>query len=194
MNEIIYIYAGGAVGAFALIIFIWNIILSFRLKKLNKRFENSITNYSENFNLEEMLCKVVSDVDSFRKELDENVKICADANNKTNDKFDKKILEINDEFNNESKVLREMIDVINNNLKICLQKTAVIRYNPFEHVGGELCFALAVLDKKNDGYILNTIFTENASYTYCKPVVNGESSVKLSKEEKEALELAKNKI
>ncbi len=193
MNSIYIVYAGGVLAGVLLVLFIWNIVITVKLSKLKKRFNASITNYSENFNLEEMLCKTVSEVDLFRKELNENVKVCADANNKTNEKIDNKVKEINDMFDKESKTLRDMIDVINKNLQICVQKTAVVRYNPFEHVGGELCFALAVLDKKNDGYILNTIYTETGCYTYCKGVINGISNIKLSSEEQEALELAKNK-
>ncbi len=189
MEQYIFI----AIGIFAVLL-IWNIILTVKISKLKNRFTKSITNYSEDFNLEDMLCKTVSEVSAFRKELNENVKICADANNKTNDKFDSKIEEIKNDINKESKILREMIDVINNNLQICVQKTAVVRYNPFENVGGELCFALAALDKKNDGFILNTIFTENGCYTYCKAVEAGASTIKLSKEEQQSLDLAKNKI
>lgn len=190
-----YIYMAGLVGVGVIfILFIWNIVLSVKLKKLNARFTQSITNYSEHFNLEEMLIKTVEEVTAFRREIDENVKVCADAVNLTNEKFDKKIIDIDEKYKQETKIIREMIEVINNNLQICVQKTAVIRYNPFEHVGGELCFALAVLDKRNDGFILNTIFTDAGCYTYCKPVVNGQSPVKLSKEEQDSLQLAKNKV
>ncbi len=187
-----FIFMGVGVGIFLL--FIWNIVLTAKLSGLKKRFQKSITNYSDAFNLEDMLIKTVTEVDNFRKELDENVKICADANNKTNEKFDKKVSEINKVFEAESLTLREMIDVINTNLKICVQKTAVVRYNPFDHVGGELCFALSALDKTNCGFILNTIFTDAGCYTYCKPVVDGVSSVKLSPEEQQSLDLAKNKV
>ncbi len=177
------------------LLFIWNIVMTVKLSGLKKRFNASITNYSENFNLEDMLCKTVSEVKAFRTELNENVKVCAEANNKTNEKFDSKIDAINKLMDSESKTLRDMIDVINKNLQICVQKTAVVRYNPFTDVGGELCFALAMLDKKNDGYILNTIFTQDSGcYTYCKPVFGGVSTINLSKEEQEALNLAKNKI
>ncbi len=190
INEL---YIFGAAGVVVFVLFVWNIVLSVKLSGLKKRFNQSITNYSENFNLEEMLCKTVSEVNLFRQELDKNKQKFEDENNLTNKKLEEEINKVRTALTDESKVVREMIDVINNNLKICVQKTAVIRYNPFENVGGELCFALACLDKKNDGFILNTIFTENGSYTYCKPVVDGVSSVKLSSEEQNSLDLAKNK-
>ncbi len=189
-KEILYL----GVGVAFFVLFIWNIVLTTKLSGLKKRFKMSITNYSDDFNLEDMLAKTVSEVTNFRNELDQNVKICADANNKTNDKFDRKLDELHKMLINESRTLREMIDVINKNLNICVQKTAVVRYNPFDHVGGELCFALSALDKTNCGFILNTIFTDAGCYTYCKPVVDGVSSIKLSPEEQQSLDLAKNKI
>lgn len=176
------------------VLLILNIVLLFKVAKLNKRFSTFITNQNPEFNLEDVLANVIKNVGDFRKELDENVTICADANNLTNDKFDKLINDLDIKHTRNNEVSKEMIEVINNNLKICIQKTAVIRYNPFTNVGGELCFALSMLDKKNDGFIINTIFTENGSYTYCKPVENGVSSVKLSKEEQDSLNLAKNKV
>lgn len=180
----------GALG----LLFILNIVLLAKYSKLNKRFTKFITHNSEDFNLEELLTNVVKNIDSFRVEIDNNLKDANKLNSDTNLKFDKLIADINSNFSKESEILRDKIDVINNNLNICIQKTAVVRYNPFEHVGGELCFALALLDKRNDGVVINTIFTENASYTYCKPVVSGVSTIKLSKEESDAINLAKNKI
>lgn len=180
-------------GALALL-FILNIVLLSKYSKLNKRFTRFITHNSDDFNLEELLASVIKNVDSFRSEIDQNLKDANKLNVDTNQKFDKLIADINSNFSKESEILRDKIDVINNNLNICIQKTAVVRYNPFDHVGGELCFALALLDKKNDGVIINTIFTENASYTYCKPVLAGVSTIKLSKEETDAINLAKNKI
>ncbi len=189
-KEVLYL----GVGVAFFVLFIWNIVISVKLRGLKKRFKMSITHYSEDFNLEDMLAKTVSEVTNFRNELDENVKVCADANNKTNEKFDRKLDELHKILTNESTTLREMIDAINKNLNICVQKTAVVRYNPFDHVGGELCFALSALDKTNCGFILNTIFTDAGCYTYCKPVVDGVSTIKLSPEEQQSLDLAKNKV
>ncbi len=89
----------------------------------------------------------------------------------------------------------ESIETINLKMTNCIQKVGVVRYNPFEDVGGELCFAIAMLDEKNDGFILNSIYSREGCYTYAKPISSGESlKYKLSSEEDEALKIAlKNK-
>lgn len=78
-------------------------------------------------------------------------------------------------------------------LKECVQKVGIIRYNPFDQVGGDLCFALALLDSNNNGVVLNGIFSREGSYTYAKPVEHGQSSYTLSEEEKTAISKAINK-
>ena len=73
------------------------------------------------------------------------------------------------------------------NMKKCLQKVGVVRYNAFDDVGSDLSFALAILDDKNNGYVLNGIYARDNSNIYAKPVENGKSSYVLSEEEKEAI-------
>ncbi len=78
------------------------------------------------------------------------------------------------------------------NMKKCLQKVGVVRYNAFDDVGSDLSFALAILDDKNNGYVLNGIYARDNSNIYAKPVENGKSSYVLSEEEKEAIYKAVN--
>lgn len=75
-------------------------------------------------------------------------------------------------------------------IKLCVQKVGVVRYNAIENVGADLSFAIALLDVQNNGVVLNGIYSRNGSYTYAKPIVNGTSTYTLSDEEKEALEKA----
>ena len=79
---------------------------------------------------------------------------------------------------------------IYNRLEPCVQKIGIVRYNPFDQMGGDLSYALALLDEKNNGFILNTIFSRESSHTYCKPLENGESIYPLSYEEQEAIKRA----
>ncbi|MBE6012356.1 MAG: DUF4446 family protein [Lachnospiraceae bacterium] len=75
-------------------------------------------------------------------------------------------------------------------LKPCIQKVGIVRYNPFENMGGDLSYALALLDANDDGIIINTIFSRDGSHTYCKPVENGKSTYGLSYEDETALKKA----
>lgn len=73
----------------------------------------------------------------------------------------------------------------------CVQKVGLVRYNPFDDVGGDLSFAAAFLNQKNDGIVINSIYAREGCYSYAKPIVNGEADkYKLSNEEIAAVQRA----
>lgn len=72
-----------------------------------------------------------------------------------------------------------------------LQKTAIVRFNPFKHTGGDQSFALAILDNHDNGFILTSIHSREGTRMYIKPISYGASDHTLSKEERSALETAK---
>lgn len=74
----------------------------------------------------------------------------------------------------------------------CIQKVGIVRYNAFRDTGSDLSFALALLDDKNNGVVLNGIYSREMSNIYAKPVQNGVSSYTVSEEEKQAIEKAIN--
>ena len=76
--------------------------------------------------------------------------------------------------------------------KTKIQKVGLIRYNPFDEMGGNLCFALALLDGYDNGVVLNGIHSRTGSFTYAKPIEMGVSTYMLSEEEIKAVEMAKN--
>lgn len=78
-------------------------------------------------------------------------------------------------------------DILDDNLKICIQKTGMVRYNAFRDTGSELSFALALLDRDNNGVVLNGIYSREMSNIYAKPVENGISMYKASSEEEQAI-------
>lgn len=84
----------------------------------------------------------------------------------------------------------ENIKLLDDNLKLCIQKVGMVSYNAFDDAGKGLSFALALLNDKNDGVILNGIYSREMSNIYAKKIENGESTKTLSKEEKEAIKKA----
>ena len=74
----------------------------------------------------------------------------------------------------------------------CIQKIGIVRYSAFRDTGSDLSFALAMLDEKNNGVVLNGIYSREMSNIYAKPVENGKSTYTLSNEEKQAIEKAIN--
>ncbi len=86
--------------------------------------------------------------------------------------------------------IKEKIAHLEQKTEKCFQKISIIRYNPFDDMGGNLCYAVALLDENNNGLVLNGIHTRTSSYSYAKPVINGKSDYKLSSEEEEAIHKA----
>lgn len=85
---------------------------------------------------------------------------------------------------------RRDIKRINDNLMITYQKQGIIKYDAFNEMGGKLSFAMALLDKNNNGFIINSIHSREGCYTYIKEIVKGESYILLGEEERQALEKA----
>lgn len=77
------------------------------------------------------------------------------------------------------------------NLNKTYQKSAILKYNAFREMGGNLSFVMVFLDKRNNGFLLNSVHsTTNGSYMYSKEIVDGKADVELSPEERETLEKA----
>lgn len=88
--------------------------------------------------------------------------------------------------------LLEIVQDMEKNMQYCCQKVGIVRYNPFEEMGGNLCFAVAILDAENTGIVINGIHSRTGTFTYAKPVELGVSTYILSKEEQEAIDKAKS--
>ena len=82
---------------------------------------------------------------------------------------------------------------LDNDISSCIQKAGILRYNAFRDVGGELSFAMALLDREDSGIVLNGIYGSESSNIYAKPIKMGQSTYQLSDEEKYAIELAQQK-
>jgi len=70
------------------------------------------------------------------------------------------------------------------------QKLGVVRFNPFANVGGNQSFAIALLDRQNNGFVISSLFIKEGSRVYAKAIKNGKSEHSLSTEEQEALKRA----
>ena len=79
-------------------------------------------------------------------------------------------------------------------LKTSIQKIGIVKYNTFEDIGGELSYAIALLDQNDSGIVLNSLYYRDGSYTYAKQIISGDCVSPLSDEENEAISAAKNNI
>lgn len=85
------------------------------------------------------------------------------------------------------------IETLFKNMKLTYQKMGLIKYDAFHEMGGKLSFSLAMLDVKDNGFIINAMHTREGCYTYIKEIVDGNSIIVLSEEEQEALNRAMGK-
>ena len=82
------------------------------------------------------------------------------------------------------------IQMVLDHLDHTYQKVGLVKYNAFNEMGGKLSFSLALLNRKNDGFILNAMHSREGCLTYIKEIIDGNSIIMLADEEKEALDMA----
>ena len=75
-------------------------------------------------------------------------------------------------------------------LEYTFQKIGVVKYDAFHEMGGKLSFALCMLDKLNNGYLVNVMHSNNGCFAYVKEIVDGQSYIELGEEEQKALDEA----
>ena len=98
----------------------------------------------------------------------------------------KYILELSDEN-------KKDIKVINKKLECAFDKVGIIKYDAFKQMGGMLSFSIALLNEKDNGFILNSVHSSEGCYTYVKEIRAGLCDIELSNEEKEVLSQAMRK-
>lgn len=96
--------------------------------------------------------------------------------------------------NSTDTVLLQRLSECENQTNISIKKIGIVNFDAFDDVKGNLSFSLAMLNNSNDGIILTSLFGHNSCNTYVREIKNGETSIKLLEEEKEALSKAKNKL
>lgn len=72
--------------------------------------------------------------------------------------------------------------------KIAVQKVGFLRFNPFQDTGGDNSFVAVLLDSKNDGFLISSLYTREGVRIYGKNIVGGRSRHALSEEERKVLE------
>lgn len=100
-----------------------------------------------------------------------------------------------DKNDNLEKQLREAFLKIKNLEDISkktVQKIGVVRFDPFNELGGKQSFAVAILDDRNTGFIISSILVSESNRVFVKSVKEGKSEYTLSNEELEAIDKAIN--
>lgn len=76
--------------------------------------------------------------------------------------------------------------------KTHIQRVGIVRYNPFSDTGGSQSFSMALLDGKDNGIVMTSLYARTGNRWYVKEIRNGRGSeLELSKEEETAIKRAK---
>lgn len=88
--------------------------------------------------------------------------------------------------------LKKEVGQLQENSRKSLQRVGVIRFNPYNDVGGDQSFVVALLDGEGDGLVFSSLHGREGTRVYAKPVKLGEGrEYSLSGEEKEAIKVAR---
>ena len=87
--------------------------------------------------------------------------------------------------------LTKELDIFRKELEKAISKYHLIRFNPFDDKGGDQSFALSLLNKNGDGFVLTSLHGRSGTRVYSKSVKNGKKDLyELSKEELEVINLS----
>lgn len=128
-----------------------------------------------------LTCKHKKEYISFMKKLGKGTDI---------DQLLKKYVDDVNEIKKDNAEIKAYYIKLDNDIDSCIQKIGLVRYNAFKDVGSDLSFAIALLDRNDNGVVLNGLYGSESSNIYAKPIKKGESTYKLSDEESYAIEIA----
>lgn len=72
----------------------------------------------------------------------------------------------------------------------CVTHRSLIRYDAYNEMSGQQSSSLALLDATRSGVVLSSILHRDSARVYVKQVIDGESELELSPEEREAIATA----
>ena len=105
----------------------------------------------------------------------------------------KKIVEDNKYIIELSTENKKNIKEINKEMEFSFNKVGIVKYDAFNQMGGKLSFCLALLNEKDNGFIMNSVHSSEGCYTYIKEIKAGICHIDLGNEEKQALSEAMKK-
>ncbi len=93
-------------------------------------------------------------------------------------------------FTEKEKEIDEFLAHLEKRVSRSAQHLGVVRFNPYDGIGGDQSFSIAVLDEQRNGFVVSGLYGREQSRIYAKPITAGESQYRLSDEEKGAIEKA----
>ena len=140
---------------------IWTAMLSFKMRKRRKLFDQLLTIGNTDESLEAVLDRLFDRID--------------------------KVETTNQSIEEKNRTLADVISKQKGNV-------GIVRFHAFGNEGNDLSFSIAMIDQKESGFVLTSIYGRDESRVYAKPLEKGNSIYLLTEEEKKAIQDAKKKV
>ncbi len=101
----------------------------------------------------------------------------------------REVVEILEKTNHKIEELSQRISELEKDNERILT-AGVVRYNAFSQTGGNQSFSLALIDEEESGFVVTSLYRDDKSRIFIKPIEEGKSEYKLSPEEKKAINRA----
>lgn len=128
----------------------------------------------------------------FRKYEEKYNQIFSKFENKSIEEDIKQLIEYVDKTRTMSEEAKIVCDSLDGKMLKSIQKVGFVKYDAYDGGNNGLSFALSMLNGKDDGVLINSIYTRNGSNIYAKEISDGTYNGNLSDEEKKSLQIAKN--
>lgn len=90
-----------------------------------------------------------------------------------------------------NKAQQQIIVALDNLAKRSVHKIGLVRFNPFQDIGGDQSFSAAFLDEFNDGIVISSLYSRDGMRVYAKAIQQGKSEkYPLTEEEVQAIQKA----
>lgn len=99
----------------------------------------------------------------------------------------RKLTGLGSQANQIEKELSQLIKENQNDIK----KIGFVRFNPFDDDGGNMSFALSLLNEHDNGVVISSLHSRSGTRMYAKAVKRGKSESKLTAEEQQAIKESK---
>ncbi len=86
--------------------------------------------------------------------------------------------------------MEERVSALEAQIPWCVQRVGLVRYDAFDDVGGQQSFSLALLDARQNGLVLTSVYSRSDVRVYAKAIRQGQPSHPLSEEEVQAIQNA----
>lgn len=90
--------------------------------------------------------------------------------------------------------LESQLDELRTKSRFAIQKSGLVRFNPFSDGGGNFSFCIAMLDALNNGFVITSMHGREQNRIYAKKIILGKSEIQLTQEEEQAINQANNNL